>query len=124
MAHDANYDDENIFAKILRGQIPCKQVESTEHSLAFWDVKPQAPVHILVIPRGPYVDFTDFSTHASTTEIDDFFRLVGRIAQSMGVERSGYRLLVNAGQDGGQEVPHFHVHLCGGRALGRTLESA
>lgn len=124
MAHD--YDPENIFALILRGEIPSDKVMETEHSLAFRDVRPQAPVHVLVIPKGPYVDFDHFSAEASDAEMADFVRTVGEVARSEGVgtgEGEGFRLISNAGANGVQEVPHFHVHVLGGKRLGRMLPS-
>lgn len=115
------YDPDNIFARILRGEIPCKKVFENEHALAFHDINPQAPVHILVIPKGAYVSFDDFSAKAAPAEIAGFVRAVGEVARSQGVAASGYRLLANHGSDAHQEVPHFHVHIFGGRRLGRML---
>jgi len=115
------YDSNNIFARILRGEIPCKKVYEDEHVLAFHDINPQAPVHILVIPKGAYVSLDDFSAKASPAEITAFIRAVGEIARQQGVDRSGYRVLANHGRDGHQEVPHFHVHIFGGRQLGRMI---
>jgi len=115
------YDPNNIFAKILRGEIPCSKLAESDHALAFADINPQAPTHILVIPKGAYVSFADFSAQASEAEIADFVRLVGQVAKDAGVEGGGYRLLANHGEDAHQEVPHFHVHICGGRALGPLL---
>jgi diadenosine tetraphosphate (Ap4A) HIT family hydrolase len=112
------YDPNNIFARILRGEIPCKKVHEDEHVLAFHDIHPQAPTHILVIPKGAYVSFADFSAKASDAEIVAFTRAVGAIAKAAGVEESGYRLLANHGPDSHQEVPHLHVHILGGRPLG------
>ncbi|HYE49857.1 MAG TPA: histidine triad nucleotide-binding protein [Azospirillaceae bacterium] len=112
------YDPNNIFARILRGEIPCKKVFEDEHVLAFHDIHPQAPTHILVIPKGAYVSFADFSATASDAEIAAFTRAVGRIAREAGVEETGYRLLANHGPDSHQEVPHLHVHILGGRKLG------
>lgn len=117
------YDPNNIFAKILRGEIPCKKVGESPHALAFEDISPQAPCHLLVIPKGPYVSFADFSAQASAQEMQDFFKLVGEVAHAAGVEASGYRLLTNHGAHAHQEVPHFHIHLVGGRALGPLLAS-
>jgi len=123
-----DYDDQNIFAKILRGEIPNKTVLETEHTLAFEDIAPQAPTHVLVIPRGPYVTFDHFVAEASEAEITDFFRAVGQICQSTGISQAaggdGYRVLSNAGPNGVQEVPHFHMHIAGGRVLGRILPKA
>ena len=118
------YDDGNVFARILRGDLPCKKVLETEHALAFHDIQPQAPVHVLVIPKGRYVSMDDFSKNAGAVEIEDFFRAVGEVARQMGVVESGYRLLANHGRDGRQEVPHFHVHVFGGRDLGGMVRKA
>ncbi len=115
------YDDTNIFARILRGEIPSRKVHEDAWSLAFHDINPQAPTHILVIPKGPYCSFADFSASASAEEIAGFFRAVGKIAMDMGLEAPGYRILANMGEHGGQEVPHFHVHLFAGRPLGRMI---
>lgn len=115
------YDKDNIFAKILRGELPCKKVDESEHSLAFHDINPLAPVHILVIPKGEYVSWDDFSEHASEAEIVDFTRLVGKVARDNQMVQQGYRLLANVGKRGGQEVPHLHVHLFGGEPLGPML---
>jgi len=117
----APYDDGNIFARILRGELPCKKVYEDEHALAFHDINPQAPVHILVIPKGAYVSWDDFSGRAPEAEIAGFVRAVGQVAREAGLVAPGYRLLANAGQHSGQEVPHLHVHLFGGRALGPML---
>ncbi|WP_426955929.1 histidine triad nucleotide-binding protein [Muricoccus radiodurans] len=118
------YDAGNIFARILRGEIPCKRVHETPHALAFHDINPQAPVHVLVIPKGPYVSLADFSANASDAEIGGFWRAVGQVARDLGLESRGYRVLSNMGPEGGQEVPHFHVHLFGGRRLGRMVPAA
>jgi diadenosine tetraphosphate (Ap4A) HIT family hydrolase len=117
------YDDGNIFARILRGEIDCKKLFEDEHALAFHDINPHAPTHILVIPKGRYVSWDDFSASASNEEIVGFVRAVGRVARDAGVVESGYRLLANAGPDSGQEVPHLHVHVFGGRPLGPMLAS-
>lgn len=123
MAIDATqtYDSSNIFAKILRGEIPCNKVFEDEWALAFHDIAPQAPLHILVIPKGAWVSWDDFSANASAEEIAGFIRAVGRVARDNGLVAPGYRLLANVGADGGQEVPHFHVHLFGGAPLGRMI---
>lgn len=123
MAIDATqpYDDGNIFARILRGEIPAKRVYEDDHALAFHDINPQAPVHILVIPKGAYVSWDDFSAHASEAEIAGFVRAVGAVARAEGLVVPGYRLLANVGIDGHQEIPHLHVHLFGGRPLGPML---
>ncbi len=116
------YDSSNIFAKILRGEIPCDKVHEDEFTLAFRDINPQTPVHVLVIPKGEYVNMTDFSENASDSEISGFFRAVGRVARDQGVAGSGYRFLANNGEDAFQEVPHFHVHVFGGKNLGRMIK--
>jgi diadenosine tetraphosphate (Ap4A) HIT family hydrolase len=115
------YDDSNIFARILRGEIPCKRVHEDEWSLAFHDINPQAPVHVLVIPKGSYVSWDDFSSRASDIEIASFVRAVGEVARKLNLVPAGYRLLANAGPHSHQEVPHLHVHLFGGRPLGPML---
>jgi histidine triad (HIT) family protein len=115
------YDDQNIFAKILRGEIPSKKVFENEFALAFHDINPQAPHHILVIPKGPYVSWDDFSAKASEAEIAGFIRAVGQVARDAGFVEPGYRLLANIGQDGHQEVPHLHVHIFAGQPLGPML---
>ena len=115
------YDDENVFAKILRGELPCKKVHEDEHSLAFHDINPLSPTHILVIPKGPYVSFDDFSEKASDAEITAFVRAVGKVARDAGMVVQGYRLLSNVGKRSGQEVPHLHVHIFGGQPLGPML---
>jgi len=116
------YDTENIFAKILRGEIPNDTVLETEHSLAFNDIRPQAPIHVLVIPRGAYVNYDDFASNASDAEILDYTRAIARVCEMKGVEADGFRMISNAGEHGVQEVPHLHVHILGGRGLGRMLE--
>ncbi|AXX99307.1 histidine triad nucleotide-binding protein [Profundibacter amoris] len=122
------YDDQNIFAKILRGEIPCGKVMETEHTLAFHDISEQAPHHVLVIPKGPYVCFDHFATEASDAEIIDYTRTIGAVCKQLGIEPGeggdGYRLIANAGRDAVQEVPHLHVHILGGRPLGRMLQPA
>lgn len=115
------YDDTNIFARILRGEIPCKKVHEDDWSLAFHDIHPQAPVHVLVIPRGAYVSWDDFSARASDREIAGFVRTVGEVARKLDLVPAGYRLLANAGPHSHQEVPHLHVHLFGGKPLGPLL---
>ncbi|MFM9977322.1 MAG: HIT domain-containing protein [Sphingomonadaceae bacterium] len=117
----APYVDYNIFARILRGELPCSKVLETEHSLAFHDINPLAPTHILVIPKGPYVSWDDFTAKASDAEIVDFVRAVGTVARDAGLVEPGYRLLANIGQHGHQELPHLHVHIFGGRQLGAML---
>jgi diadenosine tetraphosphate (Ap4A) HIT family hydrolase len=115
------YDDGNIFARILRGEIPSTSVYEDEHTLAFNDINPLAPTHILVIPKGAYVSWDDFSARGSDEEIAAFVRAVGKIAREAGLVESGYRLLANAGLNAGQEVPHLHVHIFAGRPLGPML---
>ena len=115
------YDDQNIFAKILRGEIPNRTEYEDEWALAFHDINPQAPIHILVIPKGAYVSWDDFSAKASEAEIAGFIRAVGHVAREQGLVAPGYRLLANAGINSHQEVPHLHVHLFGGKALGPML---
>lgn len=117
------YDRENIFAKILRGEIPCDKVYEDDHVLAFNDINPQAPTHVLVIPKGAYVSMDDFTASASDSEIVGFFRAVGAIARQLDLAAPGYRLLANIGEDGMQEVPHLHIHLFGGKKLGPMLTS-
>ena len=115
------YDDQNIFAKILRGEIPSKRVYEDDFAIAFHDINPQAPTHLLVIPKGAYVSWDDFSARARDAEIAGFIRAVGAVARAAGLVEPGYRLLANIGQDGHQEVPHLHVHVFGGRPLGPML---
>ena len=115
------YDDNNIFARILRGEIPSKSVYEDDHALAFHDINPQAPIHILVIPKGRYVSWDDFAERGAAEEIAGFVRAVGHVAREQGLVAPGYRLLTNAGPDSGQEVPHLHVHIFGGRGLGPML---
>jgi diadenosine tetraphosphate (Ap4A) HIT family hydrolase len=115
------YDDNNIFARILRGEIPSRKVYEDEHVLAFHDINPLAPTHILVIPKGPYVSWDDFSAEASDAEMAGFVRAIGKIAREEGLVESGYRVLANAGLNSGQEVPHLHMHIFGGRPLGPML---
>jgi histidine triad (HIT) family protein len=115
------YDDQNVFAKILRGEIPCSKVYEDEWALAFHDINPQAPVHVLVIPKGAWVSWDDFSERASGEEIAGFVRAVGQVARDLGLVAPGYRLLANIGANGHQEVPHLHIHLFGGRRLGPML---
>ena len=119
------YDDQNIFAKILRGEIPNTTVLETDHCLAFRDINAQAPEHVLVIPKGPYVCFDHFANNASDAEILDFTRVIAKVTGSLKVDfgggGNGYRLIANSGKDGMQEVPHLHVHVLAGRSLGRML---
>jgi diadenosine tetraphosphate (Ap4A) HIT family hydrolase len=118
------YDRNNIFARILRGEIPCRKVFEDEHVLAFHDINPQTPTHILVIPKGEYESLDDFSERASDAEIAALLRAAGRIAREAGVAASGYRILANHGVNAHQEVPHFHIHIFGGRDLGRMIGKA
>ena len=115
------YDSDNIFAKILRGEIPCTKVYEDEWAFAFEDIAPQAEIHTLVIPKGRYVSWDDFSEKASDEEIAGLVRAVGTVARAKGLVEPGYRLLANVGENGGQEVPHFHVHIFGGQKLGRMI---
>ncbi|BBB10770.1 histidine triad nucleotide-binding protein [Sphingopyxis sp. FD7] len=115
------YDDSNIFARILRGELPAKTVYEDEYALAFHDINPQAPLHILVIPKGAYVSWDDFSARGSDAEIAGFVRAVGQVARDAGLVAPGYRLLANVGPDSHQEVPHLHVHIFAGRPLGPML---
>lgn len=117
----APYDDQNIFAKILRGEIPNRTVYEDDFALAFHDINPQAPVHILVIPKGPYVSWDDFTAKAADVEVAGFVRAVGRVAREAGLVEPGYRLLANIGGHGHQEVPHLHVHIFGGQQFGAML---
>ena len=118
------YDDNNIFAKILRGEIPCNKVFEDEHVLAFRDIRPLAPTHILVIPKGKYVSLADFGAKATPEEITGFYRAAAKIAADEGLGTEGFRAIANTGQNGGQEVPHFHLHLLGGSRLGPMLGKA
>jgi len=122
------YDPGNIFARILRGEIPCDKVLETPHSLAFRDIRPQAPVHVLVIPKGPYTDFDHFALSASPAEQADFVAAIGQVCAALGLRPGegggGYRLISNAGANGVQEVPHLHVHILGGRVIGRMVARA
>lgn len=115
------YDSNNIFARILRGEIPCKKVYEDDHVLAFNDIVPKAPVHILVIPKGAYVGMDDFTAKASPEEIAALFRALGQIARDNGLDATGYRVISNCGLNGGQEVPHLHLHLVGGKRLGAMI---
>ena len=115
------YDKTNVFARILRGEIPCKKVFENEYALAFHDINPQSPVHVLVIPKTPYVSFADFAATAPPPTVAGFFKAVAMVAKELNLEDQGYRILSNAGYDAHQEVPHFHVHIFGGRALGPML---
>lgn len=116
-----SYDRNNVFARILRGELPCRKVYEDEHVLAFHDIRPQARTHIVVIPKGEYVSVDDFSATASDAELAAFMRAIGQIARQQGVGEGGYRILANHGQAAHQEVPHFHLHVFGGRDLGPML---
>jgi histidine triad (HIT) family protein len=118
------YDDDNIFAKILRGEIPNKTVYEDDHALAFHDINPQAPVHILVIPKGKYISIADFGVKASAEEIKGFYAAVSKITAAQNLHEPGFRVIANTGLNGGQEVPHFHVHILGGKKLGPMLSKA
>lgn len=118
------YDDQNIFAKILRGEIPCDKVLEDDHVLAFNDISPQAPTHVLVIPKGAYVSIADFGAQASPDEIAAFYRAVAKISEDLNLKSDGFRVIANTGLNGGQEVPHFHVHILGGKKLGPMLSKA
>lgn len=121
------YDDQNIFAKILRGEIPNDTVLENEHVLAFRDIQPQAPTHVLVIPKGPYVSYDHFASQASDAEIVAFTRAIAEVCKAEGVsleDSEGFRLISNAGAHGVQEVPHLHVHILGGRHMGRMVAKA
>lgn len=120
-----SYDPQNIFAKILRGEIPNKTVAETEHTLVFHDIHPHAPVHVLAIPKGAYVNLDHFAAEASAEEIVDFHRTVAKVIADLGLAGvAGYRGITNAGRDGHQEVPHYHLHILGGRPLGRLVDPA
>lgn len=118
------YDPNNVFARILRGEIPCQKVFESPHAFAFHDIHPLAPTHVLVIPKGPYVSMTDFTAKASEAEIVDFVRTVGEVARLTGATQQGFRILANSGPHAHQEVPHLHVHVFAGRPLGPMLKRA
>ncbi len=118
------YDSGNIFAKIIRGEIPCDKVYEDEHVLAFNDINPQTPTHILVIPKGAYISYDDFSQKASDGEVAALVRAAGKIARDAGLDANGYRILANTGRDAHQEVPHFHLHIFAGKNLGRMIKPA
>ena len=115
------YDEQNIFAKILRGELPSKKLMENEHVLAFHDINPLAPVHVLVIPKGSYVSWDDFSERATDAEMAALTRAIGEVARMVGADAQGYRVLSNVGKRAGQEVPHLHVHVFGGQPLGPML---
>lgn len=116
-----SYDDNNIFAKILRGEMSCSKVYEDEYALAFYDIDPQTPIHVLVIPKGKYVSFEDFSANAPSAELVGFDRAVGRVTRELGLVEAGYRILANHGEDAGQVVPHYHLHIFGGGNLGPMI---
>ncbi|MDA0339812.1 MAG: histidine triad nucleotide-binding protein [Proteobacteria bacterium] len=116
-----NYDDQNIFAKILRGEIPCNKVYEDDHALVFHDINPQAPVHLLVIPKGPYISMVDFAARAPDDLIAGFFRAVGKVSEELALTDPGFRILANHGPHSHQEVPHLHIHIFGGKQLGPML---
>lgn len=118
-----SYDPDNIFAKILRGEIPCDKVYEDDFALAFNDIAPQAPMHALVIPKGAYVSSDDFTANATDAEISGFMRAVGKVARDLGAVEGGYRILANHGRDAHQEVPHFHIHIFAGKNLGRMIKA-
>lgn len=115
------YDPNNIFAKIIRGEVPCTKVYEDAKTLAFHDISKAAPIHVLVIPKGEYISFNDFASEASAEEIVAFFKKVAEIASSLGLDKTGYRLITNNGNDASQTVPHFHVHILGGKKLGGLI---
>lgn len=115
------YDPTNIFAKIINGDIPCNKAYEDEHVLAFHDIAPQAPVHVLLIPKGQYIDLSDFSKNASEREIVAFHRAVAHLTAELGLNENGYRAIANTGAHGGQEVPHYHLHLLGGAPMGSMM---
>ncbi len=115
------YAPDNIFARILRGELPCKKIYEDEHCLAFHDIRPQSRVHALVIPKGAYVAMDDFVAKASPAETAALFRAASEVARLLGLAESGYRMIANSGPDSRQEVPHLHIHICGGQDLGRMI---
>lgn len=117
------YNDQNIFAKILRGEVAAKKIDEDDHTLVFYDAFPKAPYHVLIIPKKKYISFQDFSEKASPSEMISFIQMTGKVAASLGLKETGYRLLTNHGPHSGQEVPHFHMHLCGGEPLGPLLSN-
>lgn len=118
---EKKYDTENIFAKILREEIPCDKVYENEFALAFNDITPQAPVHVLVIPKGEYISFDDFTTKASSEELAGFYRAVQAVAEQLNLQQDGYRIISNIGKNARQEVPHYHQHILAGRDLGGVI---
>ena len=118
---NSNYDENNIFAKILKSEIDCKKINENDYALAFLDINPQAPIHILIIPKNPYVNMYDFNKNASSTEIISFWELVNSIIDDQGIKNNGFRVISNSGKDGNQDVSHFHLHILGGKNLGRMI---
>ena len=116
-----SYDENNIFAKILRSEIPCKKILENEYALAFLDINPQAPIHVLVIPKNPYINLYEFTKSASINEVKSFWKLVNDVIEHYNCENKGFRLITNSGEDGNQDVPHFHVHVLGGKNLGKMI---
>ena len=116
-----NYDYNNIFAKILKAEINCNKIDENKNTLAFLDINPLAPIHILIIPKKPYINFYDFNKNASSEEILDFWKLINFIIETKNIENNGFRIITNSGKDGNQDVPHFHVHLLGGKNLGKMI---
>ena len=117
----ADYDDDNIFAKVLRGEIPSDKIYEDIHVMAFRDINPQAAVHALIVPKGQYTDMSDFSRNASDSEVLGFTRAIDKIAEYLGVDKTGYRLVSNMGEDGNQEISHFHIHILGGQSMKKIL---
>ena len=115
------YDSKNVFAKILRREIPCQRIYEDDYALAFPDQNPRAPVHILVIPKGAYTDMDDFTARASAAEVSGLLQALGKVARGQGIDKTGYRVISNCGTNGGQEVPHLHFHLIGGKKLGKMI---
>ena len=118
----SDYDENNIFAKILKSEINCKKVDENDSTLAFLDINPQTPIHILIIPKKPYINIYDFNKNASSIEVLDFWKLVNNIVENEGIKDSGFRIISNTGKNGNQDVQHFHVHLLGGKNLGRMIK--
>ncbi len=115
------YDENNIFAKILRSEISCQKILENDHAVSFSDINPQAPIHILIIPKNSYLNFYDFTQNASPNEVIFFWKLVNDLIEDKNISEKGFRIITNSGNDGNQDVPHFHVHLLGGKNLGRMM---
>ena len=115
------YDNNNVFAKILKGEIPCHKIDENKFSLAFTDINPQASIHILVIPKKPYINFYDFTKNAPSEEVKSFWQLVNNVISKNNIEENGFRIITNSGKDGNQDVPHFHAHILGGENLGKMI---